>query len=157
MSRAGKSPEALFAHLLAMTSTERARILARLNAEEAAELYYDWSLWRRPDQQPPESDWIYWLILAGRGAGKTRAGAETTRAWARQYPIVNLIGATRQDAREIMVTGESGLLAICPPGERPTFARASDRLEWPNGAISQIFSAEEPDRLRGKQHMNLFR
>jgi phage terminase large subunit-like protein len=156
MSRSRKAPGALFADLLQMTSAERARILARLSAEEAAELYYDWSLWGRPDQQAPEGDWIYWLILAGRGAGKTRAGAETARGWARKYPIVNLIGATRQDAREIMVTGESGLLAICPPAERPAFARASDRLEWPNGAISQIFSAEEPDRLRGKQHMKLW-
>ena len=104
----------------------------------SAELYYDWSLWGRPDQQTPKGDWIYWLILAGRGAGKTRAGAETARPGRVDYRSVNLIGATRQDAREIMVTGESGVLAICPPEERPVFARASDRLEWPNGAISQI-------------------
>jgi len=156
MKRPRRPLKALFADLLAGSAAQRERLLARLTAEEAAEIYYDWSLWARPDQIAPEGDWVYWLILAGRGAGKTRTGAETVRAWARAYPIVNLIGATRQDAREIMVMGESGLLAICPPEERPRFARGADRLEWPNGAISQIFSAEEPDRLRGKQHMKLW-
>ncbi len=156
MKRAHRPLKDLFAELLALSPAERARRIARLTAEEAAELYYDWSLWARPDQRAPEGDWVYWLILAGRGAGKTRAGAETVRAWTRACPIVNLIGATRHDAREIMVTGESGLLAVCPPQERPRFVRASDRLEWPNGAVSQIFSAEEPDRLRGKQHMKLW-
>ena len=60
------------------------------------------------------------------------------------------------DVRDIMVLGESGLMAICPPDERPRYARASARLAWPNGAVSQLFSAEEPDRLRGKQHMKLW-
>ena len=155
--RASSRPlKALFDELAQISAAERARRIASLTAEEAAELYYDWSLWARPDQCAPSGDWLYWLILAGRGAGKTRAGAETVRAWARDYAIVNMMGATRQDARDIMVTGESGVLAICPPHERPAFARASDRLEWPNGAVSQIFSAEEPDRLRGKQHMKLW-
>ena len=134
----------------------RARRVAKLPQDVADGLKYDWSLWARPDQLAPAGDWIYWLILAGRGAGKTRAGAETVRAWARDFTYVNLMGATRQDAREIMVTGESGVLAVCPPQERPVYARASDRLTWPNGAVSQIFSAEEPDRLRGKQHMKLW-
>ena len=159
MRRTKRTPRPLkemFDELFTLSSAERERRIARLTADEIAVLYYDWSLWARPDQLAPEGDWIYWLLLAGRGAGKTRAGAETVRAWARRHPIVNLIGATRQDAREIMVMGESGLLAICPPEERPRFARASDRLEWPNGAVSQIFSAEEPDRLRGKQHMKLW-
>jgi phage terminase large subunit-like protein len=156
MKRAQRPLKALFSELLAVSPAERERRIARLTDEEAAELYYDWSLWARPDQIAPEGEWVYWLILAGRGAGKTRAGAETVRTWARAYPFVNLIGATRQDAREIMVTGESGLLAVCPPEERPRFARGADRLEWPNGAISQIFSAEEPDRLRGKQHAKLW-
>lgn len=142
--------------LLKMPAAKRARLMSRMTAKEAAHLYYDWPAWGRADQQPPEGDWVYWLILAGRGAGKTRAGAEMVRAWTRRYTLVNMIGATRQDAREIMITGESGVLAICPARERPHYARASDRLEWPNGAVSQIFSAEEPDRLRGKQHMKLW-
>ncbi len=157
--RAAPRPlKTLFTELIALAPAERAARIARLQLtqEEAAALYYDWSLWARPDQRPPDGGWIYWLIIAGRGAGKTRAGAETVRAWARHYRNVNMIGATRHDALEIMVTGESGVMAVCPPAERPRFVRASDRLEWPNGSISQIFSAEEPDRLRGKQHMKLW-
>jgi phage terminase large subunit-like protein len=150
------SRKAEFAALIALPPAELARRIARLSDEEVETLAYDWSLWARPEQRTPEGEWNYWLILAGRGAGKTRAGAETVRAWARDFALVNLIGATRRDARDIMVLGESGVLAVCPRGERPHFARASERLEWPNGAISQIFSAEEPDRLRGKQHMKLW-
>jgi phage terminase large subunit-like protein len=156
MKRAQRPLKALFDELLAISPAERAKRMTRLDAEDVDQLYYDWSLWARPDQRIPNGDWLYWLILAGRGAGKTRTGAETVRAWARSNSHVNLIGATRHDAREIMVLGESGLLAICPPEERPRFIRASDRLEWPNGTISQIFSAEEPDRLRGKQHAKLW-
>jgi phage terminase large subunit-like protein len=156
MKRESDDLKAAFAQLLALPSAERGRRIARLTDEEAECLYYDWSLWARPDQLTPEGDWSYWLILAGRGAGKTRAGAETVRAWVRDNALVNLIGATRRDARDIMVMGESGLLAVCPRDERPHFSRASERLEWPNGAVSQIFSAEEPDRLRGKQHMKLW-
>ena len=156
MKRARRTLKQSFAALVALPASQRARRLASLTAEEAAELYYDWTLWARPDQLPPPGDWLYWLILAGRGAGKTRAGAETVRAWVRSFPLVNLIGATGADAREIMVEGESGVLAVCPPHERPRFSRAAGRLDWPNGAISQIYSAEEPDRLRGKQHMKLW-
>ena len=151
-----QSRKAALAQMLKLDPAMLARKLERLAPEDAEAIYYDWSFWGRPDQQPPAGEWLYWLILAGRGAGKTRAGAETVRAWVRDYEQVNLIGATRQDAREIMVTGESGILAVCPPHERPVYARASDRLEWPNGSVSQIFSAEEPDRLRGKQHMKLW-
>lgn len=95
----------------------------------------------------------YWLIMAGRGWGKTRVGAETTRRWVRQgHRYVNLIGATADDARDIMVEGESGILAVCPHDERPRYVPSKRRLEWPNGAESLIFTADEPERLRGKQH-----
>ena len=153
---ASRPLKALFADLVKLAPPALSQQISRLTEEEAEKIYYDWSLWAREDQRTPTGDWVYWLILAGRGAGKTRTGAETVRAWARDYPLVNMIGATRHDAREIMVTGESGVLAVCPPSERPVFKRASDRLQWPNGAITQIFSAEEPDRLRGKQHMKLW-
>ncbi len=141
---------------LDLSETQRARWLAKFSPEAGEQLLRDWRFWARPDQLPPGGDWVYWLILAGRGAGKTRAGAEAVREWVKSYPIVNLIGATADDARDIMVLGESGLLACCLDDERPHYARAAARLSWPSGAISQLFSAEEPDRLRGKQHMKLW-
>jgi phage terminase large subunit-like protein len=145
-----------FSGLFVLDPAERARLIRSLSERECEQIYYDWSLWGRPEQKPPPGDWIYWLILAGRGAGKTRTGAEAVREWIKSFELVNLIGATQDDVRDIMVLGESGLLAICPPDERPLYARASARLSWPNGAVSQLFSAEEPDRLRGKQHMKLW-
>src|ERR1700729_2817193 len=134
----------------------RVRMFEEMTTRECAQLFHDWTFWARPDQAPPEGDWIIWLILAGRGAGKTRAGAEAVRTWVNDYPIVNLIGATIADARDIMGRGESGILACCRRDERPRFLAADLRLEWPNGAVSMLFSAEEPDRLRGKQHMKLW-
>ncbi|MGD0639481.1 MAG: terminase family protein, partial [Roseiarcus sp.] len=145
-----------FADLLTLAPAHRARLLAALTPRESDELFHDWAFWARPEQTPPPGDWVYWLILAGRGSGKTRAGAEAVRLWTKTFAIVNLIGATHDDVRDIMVLGESGLMAICPREERPRYARASARLAWPNGAVSQLFSAEEPDRLRGKQHMKLW-
>lgn len=94
------------------------------------------------------------MILAGRGFGKTRTGAEVVRRWIKDFPIVNLIGATLDDARDIMIEGESGILNICPNGERPRYVNRE--LQWPNGAKSLIFTADEPERLRGKQHMKLW-
>lgn len=134
----------------------RTRLFDELTPLECAQLIHDWTFWARADQATPPGDWIIWLILAGRGAGKTRAGAEAVRAWAQTYPLVNLIGPTLADARDIMVRGESGILACCRRDERPRFLAADLRLEWPNGATSSLFSAEEPDRLRGKQHMKLW-
>src|SRR3984885_1802626 len=134
----------------------RVRLMEEMTPRECAQLFHDWAFWARPDQAPPDGDWIIWLILAGRGAGKTRAGAEAVRTWVQDYPIVNLIGATLADARDIMVRGESGILACCRRDERPQFHATDLRLEWPNGAVSTLFSAEEPDRLRGKQHMKLW-
>jgi len=142
--------------LLELDLDTRVQMLHEMTPLECAQLFHDWTFWARPDQAPPSGDWIIWLILAGRGAGKTRAGAEAVRNWVQTYPIVNLIGATIADARDIMVRGESGILACCRRDERPRFLAAELRLEWPNGAVSSLFSAEEPDRLRGKQHMKLW-
>ena len=80
---------------------------------------YDWLANARSNQLPPPEPWVTWLILAGRGFGKTRTGAEQVRMWVKKYPFVNLIGATLDDARDIMIEGESGILAICPKDERP--------------------------------------
>lgn len=146
-----------YAELLADLTDEEQReyVAARTDAEIEA-LAYDWDWNARPKQLPPPGDWQYWLIIAGRGFGKTRTGAELVRSWVRDYPYVNLIGATSDDARDIMIEGESGILAICPERERPRYLAHKRQLVWPNGAKSLIFTADEPERLRGKQHMKLW-
>ncbi|MEP6342516.1 MAG: terminase family protein [Maricaulaceae bacterium] len=121
--------------------------------EEVLHLSHDWSLYARDDQKPPEQDWFIWLLLGGRGSGKTRAGAE----WVRKQVIyqgakrIALVAPTYNDAREVMIEGESGLRNIGYPSERPTYISSRRRLEWPNGAVGQIFSSEDPDGLRGPQ------
>ena len=113
----------------------------------------DW-LWNhaRADQHPPKGDWLTWLIKGGRGSGKTRSGAEFTRRMTEISPRIALVAPTGPDGRDIMVEGESGILATSPPGARPEWEPSKKRLTWPNGAQGQVFSAEEPDRLRGPQH-----
>ena len=119
-------------------------------------MLYWWDLWARPAQLPPPEPWRVWCILAGRGFGKTRTGAEWVREQVRRYPLVNIIGPTADDARDVMVRGESGISAICPPRERPQYVKSERRLDWPNGAETLIFTADEPDRLRGKQSMKIW-
>src|ERR1700752_2612402 len=132
------------ADLVNLNLNTRVGLLEEMTPLEWEQLFHDWKFWARDDQAQPPGDWIIWLILAGRGAGKTRAGAEAVRRWVETYPIVNLIGATLADARDIMVRGESGILACCRRDERPEFHATDLRLEWPNGAVSTLFSAEEP-------------
>jgi phage terminase large subunit-like protein len=142
--------------LASLPEAERQAALDALPTETKAALAHHWPFWARPDQLIPAGDWTYWLILAGRGWGKTRTGAETVRQWIKTTDMVNLIGATVDDARDIMIEGESGILAICPDGERPEYRKSERKLIWPNGAISLIFTADEPERLRGKQHKALW-
>ena len=127
--------------------------LSALQAE-AIKRRYDWvGRHARVNQLIPDGAWTHWLILAGRGFGKTRTGAETVRQWiANGHNYVNLIGATADDARDIMIEGESGILKCCPKAERPLYQAHKSRLLWPNGAVSLIFTADAPERLRGKQH-----
>ncbi|MEY4268939.1 MAG: hypothetical protein RLZZ58_155 [Pseudomonadota bacterium] len=115
---------------------------------------YDWPFWRRPSQAAPEGAWQLWLIMAGRGYGKTRAGAEWVRSLAEADPSVRiaLVAANPAEARSIMVEGDSGLLAIAPPELRPTFEPSLKRLVWPNGAEAALFGASDPESLRGPQH-----
>ncbi len=115
---------------------------------------YDWRFWRRPDQTPPAGDWRCWLILAGRGFGKTRTGAEWIRAEAERTPglRIALVAANLADARAIMVEGESGLLTLTPPDQPILFEPSLRRLTWPNGAMATLYSAAEPEGLRGPEH-----
>ena len=125
-----------------------------LSPEEQEQAMWDWSIWAREKQLAPPGNWRVWLILAGRGFGKTRSGAE----WIRQKVINNeagriaLIGATAADVRDTMVEGESGLLRIFPPGERPRYEPSKRRITFKNGAKATTYSADEPDRLRGPNH-----
>lgn len=106
----------------------------------------------RAEQRPPPGEWGTWLISAGRGAGKTRTGAEWSWRQARRYPRGALVGPTAGDVRDILVEGESGVLACAPATFRPHYEPSKRRLTYPNGAIQTTYSAEEPDRLRGPQH-----
>lgn len=135
---------------------EREAVLASLTEAEAKALEWDWLFWARPKQLPPAGNWRVWLVMAGRGFGKTRCGAEWVRESVKHFPLVNIIGATADDARDVMVQGESGILAVCPDNERPVYRKSERTLLWPNGAQSLIFTADEPERLRGKQHMRLW-
>jgi predicted phage terminase large subunit-like protein len=123
-------------------------------ANLADALESDWQAIARPEQLPPPGDWSTWLILAGRGAGKTRAGAEWVRALAESATVsrIALVAATTADARDTMVEGESGLLAIAPNANRPLYEPSKRRVVWPNGVQATLFSSEEPERLRGPQH-----
>ena len=139
-----------------MDPSQRELAVASMSDEEVSALAYDWFFWARPEQMTPPGDWYVWIILAGRGFGKTRSGAEQVRMWVKDFPIVNLIGATADDARDIMIEGESGIMNICPPHEKPMYKKYERKLLWPNGAMSLIFTADQPERLRGKQHMKLW-
>jgi len=129
-----------------------------MTPREADDFRTDFVNFAHPHQMPPEransgADWTTWLILGGRGAGKTRAGAEWIRsvALADRRARIALVGETEHDAREVMVEGVSGLLAVHRRRERPQWIATRRRLEWDTGAVAQIFSAEDPDSLRGSQ------
>ena len=108
----------------------------------------------RASQRPPDGDWRTWLLLMGRGAGKTRSAAEWVRHQVEtgKHRWIALVGPTAADVRDYMVGGHSGILAISPPWFRPRYEPSKRRLTWPNGATATTFSAEEPDHLRGPQH-----
>ncbi|MBB3769797.1 phage terminase large subunit-like protein [Angulomicrobium tetraedrale] len=140
-------------------------LLAALEADTAEWLLHHWPLIGRPAQHPPGAaqgggDWLTWLVLGGRGAGKTRAGSEWVRALALGLggPLMGppagriaLVAESLADLREVMVEGVSGILAVHPRRERPNWEPTRRRLEWPNGAVAQGFSADDPESLRGPQ------
>ncbi len=173
-------------------------VLNELSADELEFIAHDWELWARDEQlapsliapcdSPPGSrpqgaglldepgtikQWRVWLLLGGRGSGKTRAGAEWVRSLAlfsatdeatsprvaagsrnasrNAPPRIALVGKTLGDVRNVMIEGQSGLLAIHPAHERPEFEPSKRRLTWPNGAVAELFSADEAEALRGPQ------
>jgi phage terminase large subunit-like protein len=113
----------------------------------------DWDFGHaRTDQRPPpwKKDWLTLFMRGGRGSGKTRTGSEITNRVTNLVPRITLIGPTGPDFRNLMIEGESGILATSPPGKRPQWEPSKKRLTWPNGCIAEGYSAEEPDRLRGQ-------
>lgn len=134
-------------------------ILKDLTDQQLNAIKYLFEFWALPHQCPPLGDWRTWVILGGRGAGKTRAGAEWVRALAEgSTPFgkgkarrIAMVGETIDQAREVMVLGESGLLEISPPDRRPKWHASRRVLEWKNGAQAHVMSAHDPDALRGHQ------
>jgi phage terminase large subunit-like protein len=137
--------------------------LAAETEETLTRLFFTWVHWARPDQVPPHATkdgrpWHTWLLLGGRGSGKTRAGAEWVKAQALGPPHshrvarrIALVGETIAQVRSVMIEGLSGLLAVHAPKDRPMFELAKNQLVWPNGAIAQMFAADSPESLRGPQ------
>ena len=138
----------------AATPAQKGRFVASLNQEERNAWDDEFFNSAHPGQLPPPGDWLVWLVMAGRGFGKTRAGAEWVRRIAEADPHarIALVGASLGEARSVMVEGESGLIACSPPDGRPLFEPSLHRLRWPNGAQAYLYSAAEPESLRGPQH-----
>lgn len=126
------------------------RVLRELGDEQNA-VQFIWRVMARPEQLPPPGDWLLWLLLAGRGFGKSRTGAEWSREQAKAQPGSHgaLIAPTAADARDVMV---KALLACTPPEEGLIYEPSKRRVAWKNGTTATLYSAEEPDRLRGPQH-----
>ena len=156
-SAAGDRLPAIIDHVGSLPHAERPdaieSIQRGLRNREYIELMYNWPLRARDSQIPPEEDWDTWLILAGRGFGKTRTGAERVRAQVQDGHAhrIALVARTLPEAQSIMIEGESGLLNICPPSNKPTYEPSKRKLTWPSGAFALAFSSHEPDQLRGPQ------
>lgn len=137
-----------------MPKAKLRRELDRLTDDQAIDLLHDWRFWARQQQLAPNGAWRTWLVIGGRGFGKTRTGAEWVREEVEQNRCLRiaLVSETAADARDVMVEGESGILAISHPRFRPKYEPSKRRLTWPNGAIATTYSAAEYEQLRGPQH-----
>lgn len=148
--------------LAAMPVSEREIFLMSLTPQESRALAYDWNFWARPAQKTPPGNWLTWLLLAGRGFGKTRVGAQWCAEkvyGSSRSPLssstgigrIAIIAETAADGRDVIVQGDSGILATSRPEFRPRYVKSDRKLEWPNGAVALLYSSEEPDQLRGPQ------
>jgi phage terminase large subunit-like protein len=140
-------------------ATVQEQFLSELEDGELLALPYLFEFWAMPHQLPPEGAWRAWVILGGRGAGKTPAGAEWVRSMvegakpldAGRCRRVALVGETIDQVREVMIFGDSGIMACSPPDRRPEWEASRKRLVWPNGAVASVHTAHDPDGLRGPQ------
>lgn len=138
--------------IAALSPEERAAFYASLTPQEREALPYLWSFWGRQDQLPPAGDWRNWGMLGGRGAGKTKAASEWLRSEveAGKRRRIAVVGPTADAVRRIQVEGPSGILSVGPPSGRPTYEPSVRRISWSNGAVANLYSSEEPDRIRGE-------
>lgn len=137
-----------------LSKEQRKRVLSAMSERDCVAILYDWKFWARPNQRPPPGEWVTWLLLAGRGFGKTRTAAEWVRSKAEQFPgcRIALVNDTAADTRDVMVEGKSGLLAVSPPWCRPVYEPSKRRVTWPNGSMAILYAAEAPELLRGPEH-----
>jgi phage terminase large subunit-like protein len=137
------------------------KVWMETNKSELSDLQYDWAFNGRPSQFAPKGNWTIWALVAGRGFGKNRSGVEWVRSLVEgPTPLtapegapkwINIVSSTSSDNRDFVVEGESGFLNLCPPDYMPTYEPSKRRLTWPNGCRATLFSAEEPESLRGAQ------
>ena len=135
---------------------EREAFLNTMSEDELASFFSDWRVWARDKQLEPDGDWRTWLLVCGRGFGKTRTGAETLDAWVNDSDIplrLAIVGQGEDDIRTVMIDGDSGFLAIAKPGNVPKFypSVGGGQLHWPSGSVGFMYSAEDPEALRGPQ------
>ena len=156
--RSLKPNESLLSVLAAQSPNELQAYIDSLTPEEAVAFEYNWDLQKRPMQVAPDGEWDTWVLQGGRGVGKTRPGSEQVIRWAQELGKdygsgkIALIAKDPGDARDVMIEGESGILACSPPYFRPKYEPSKRRLTWDNGVTATIFSSEVPDDLRGPQH-----
>lgn len=144
------SPATLLARL---PVEEQARVLQACAPQLQSHLRFHWPFWARQTQLAPPGSWRFWLLNSGRGFGKTRSGAEWVRMKVAQGARrIGLIAETAADARDVMVEGESGILACYPPNDRPLYEPSKRRITWRCGAVASTFSGDSPDQLRGPSH-----
>jgi phage terminase large subunit-like protein len=138
--------------LIRLPYEKMTEVIKRMTVPKAAQTTC-WNFWQRDAQKPPSDDWRVWLVRAGRGFGKTRMGAEWVRQMATDHPgaRIALVGATLAEARSVMVEGESGLLPLSA-ADQLKWEPSLRTLRWPNGAVATLYSAAEPESLRGPQH-----
>lgn len=151
---AERRTSALLDRLFALDDDERAELFRNLSGPQRREYDQRWMLWAHRGQLAPPGDWRVWLIRAGRGFGKTRAGAEWVSEIARGLPDgrIALVGATAEDVQRVMIEGESGLIAVARTGETVDYRRSVGEVRFSSGAVAAVFSAAAPDKLRGPEH-----
>ncbi|MBU2527513.1 MAG: terminase family protein [Bacteroidetes bacterium] len=149
-----QNENSLIKSLVLLSEQERTKFLNSLSEKEAEDLLYDWTVWARPHQLPPPGEWLTWMILTGRGWGKTRCGAEWVIDCAKKGAThIALIGQTKADVRDTMIElGPASILKISNPKFYPKYESSKRRIVWPNGCVGTIYSGDEPDQVRGPSH-----